>query len=69
MTDFAKQREQMVVEQISARGVRDKKVLDAMGKVRREAFLPKNLHEQAYDDTPLSIAVGQTISQPYIVAS
>ena len=68
MIDFAQQRNRMVAEQITARGVRDRNVLEAMGKVRREAFLPNNLHKQAYDDTPLPIAEGQTISQPYIVA-
>jgi protein-L-isoaspartate(D-aspartate) O-methyltransferase len=68
MVDFVKQREQMVMRQILARGVRDQKVLQAMGKVRREAFLPVNVHELAYCDSPLPIAAGQTISQPYIVA-
>src|SRR5207253_7346557 len=53
---------------ISARGVRDPLVLDAMRKVPRELFLPKNLREFAYEDSPLPIAGEQTISQPYIVA-
>lgn len=68
MVDFAKQRERMVAEQIEARGVRDRSVLDAMGKVRREAFVPEHLRDLAYQDMPLPIAAGQTISQPYIVA-
>jgi protein-L-isoaspartate(D-aspartate) O-methyltransferase len=68
MLDFAEQRERMVREQIFGRGVRDRKVLDAMGKVQREAFVPADVRELAYHDRPLPIAAGQTISQPYIVA-
>ena len=58
----------MVERYIAARGVRDKLVLDAMRKVPRELFLPKELREFAYEDAPLPIAGKQTISQPYIVA-
>jgi protein-L-isoaspartate(D-aspartate) O-methyltransferase len=65
---FASLREDMVERNIVARGVRDELVLDAMGKVPRELFLPKNLREFAYEDSPLPIAGEQTISQPYIVA-
>ena len=61
-------RKQMVERDIAARGVRDELVLDAMRSVPRELFLPKNLREFAYEDTPLPIAGQQTISQPYIVA-
>ncbi len=68
MVDFAEQRERMVADQIAARGVRDSKVLDAMRKVRREFFVSADARELAYHDTPLPIAAGQTISQPYIVA-
>ncbi len=69
MVDVEKQhRERMVTEQILARGVRDKGVLNAMRKVHREAFVPENVQNLAYDDRPLPIAAGQTISQPYIVA-
>jgi len=69
MTDLEKQhRERMVAEQILARGVRDKRVLNAMSKIRREAFVPENVRNLAYEDRPLPIAAGQTISQPYIVA-
>jgi len=68
MSNFTKLRERMVSEQIYARGVRNIHVLEAMGKVRREAFLPTDMHDLAYADTPLPIAEGQTISQPYIVA-
>ena len=68
MPDFAKLRAEMVDHHIFARGVRSERVLDAMRKVPREAFLPHDLHEFAYEDTPLPIAAQQTISQPYIVA-
>jgi protein-L-isoaspartate(D-aspartate) O-methyltransferase len=61
-------RERMVRDQVAARGVRDPAVLHALRAVPREAFLPPELEEFAYDDTPLPIAAGQTISQPYIVA-
>jgi protein-L-isoaspartate(D-aspartate) O-methyltransferase len=57
----------MVEHQIAARGVRSALVLEAMRKVAREEFLPSHLREFAYEDTPLPIAAGQTISQPYIV--
>jgi protein-L-isoaspartate(D-aspartate) O-methyltransferase len=65
---FALLRAEMVERNISARGVQDELVLEAMGKVPRELFLPKNLREFAYEDSPLPIAGEQTISQPYIVA-
>jgi protein-L-isoaspartate(D-aspartate) O-methyltransferase len=65
---FASARQRMVEEQLSARGIRDERVLDAMRRVPREAFIPADLAEYAYDDGPLPIAEGQTISQPYIVA-
>lgn len=68
MADVETQRLRMVAEQIAARGVRDRRVLDAMKKVRREAFVPDEVRELAYEDTPLEIGAGQTISQPYIVA-
>lgn len=61
-------RKEMVERDIVVRGVRDDLVLDAMRKVPRELFLPKNLREFAYEDSPLPIAGEQTISQPYIVA-
>ncbi len=66
--DYAKLRRIMVADHIAARGVSSKLVLDAMGSVPREAFLPEHLREFSYDDTPLPIGEGQTISQPYIVA-
>ena len=61
-------RETMVSRQVAGRGVRDPRVLKAMREVPREAFLPESLQEFAYEDSPLPIAEGQTISQPYIVA-
>ena len=68
MADFPERRERMVATQIEARGVRDPQVLEAMRSVRREAFVPADVKNMAYDDTPLPIAADQTISQPYIVA-
>ncbi len=65
---FALRRKEMVDRNIAARGVRDELVLEAMRKVPRELFLPKNLREFAYEDSPLPIVGEQTISQPYIVA-
>jgi protein-L-isoaspartate(D-aspartate) O-methyltransferase len=65
---LAAQRHKMVDRQLAGRGIKDERVLEAMGRVPREAFLPADLAEFAYDDNPLPIAEGQTISQPYIVA-
>ncbi len=59
----------MVEEQIVARGVKDGRVLEAMRKVPRHLFVPEGFVHQAYDDNPLPIGQGQTISQPYIVAA
>lgn len=61
-------RRRMVVEQIAARDIRDPAVLKAMENVPREAFVPTALRDMAYQDNPLPIGHGQTISQPYIVA-
>jgi protein-L-isoaspartate(D-aspartate) O-methyltransferase len=61
-------RARMVELQLARRGIGDARVLDAFRMVPREAFLPKDLVEFAYEDTPLPIRAGQTISQPYIVA-
>ncbi len=60
--------ERMIRDQIVARGVRDARVLDAMRAVRRELFVPPEQRAFAYEDTPLPLVRGQTISQPYIVA-
>lgn len=59
----------MVDEQIVARGIKDEKVLEAMLKVPRHLFVPEGFLHQAYEDYPLPIGQGQTISQPYIVAA
>ncbi len=61
-------RERMVVEQIAARGVKDAPTLAALRKVERHLFVPEASLAEAYDDHPLPIGQGQTISQPYIVA-
>jgi protein-L-isoaspartate(D-aspartate) O-methyltransferase len=66
--NFIWQREDMVTDQIAARGIRDERVLAAMRKVERHLFVPESLRSMAYDDRPLPIGEGQTISQPYIVA-
>ena len=58
----------MVAFQVARRGVTDPRVLEAMQQVPREAFVGAGMEEFAYEDTPLPIAAGQTISQPYIVA-
>jgi protein-L-isoaspartate(D-aspartate) O-methyltransferase len=65
---FAELRAAMVSQQLQARGIRDKRVLEAMGKVPREEFVPAAQRPYAYEDGPLPIGEGQTISQPYIVA-
>jgi len=66
--DYAGEREHMVRYQIEARGVRDKRVLQAMRTVPRHLFVPESMRDSAYRDCPLPIGMGQTISQPYIVA-
>jgi protein-L-isoaspartate(D-aspartate) O-methyltransferase len=61
-------RERMVNAQLRSRGITDQRVLDAMARVPRHEFAPERYRDQAYEDHPLPIAEGQTISQPYIVA-
>lgn len=61
-------RKEMLERQIIARGIKDKKVLQVMGKVPRHEFVDENYKDSAYEDRPLPIGMGQTISQPYIVA-
>ena len=68
MNKFKNLREQMIEHQLIARGLRDQTVLNAVGAVQREEFIPSDLVEFAYSDSPLPIAASQTISQPYIVA-
>ncbi len=60
--------ERMIRHQIIARGITNPRVLQAMRSVPRHLFVPESLHSQAYEDYPLAIGYGQTISQPYIVA-
>lgn len=64
---FTLLRRRMVAEQIKARGIRDERLLAAMTEIPRHRFVPPHLAERAYDDSPLPIGEGQTISQPYIV--
>jgi protein-L-isoaspartate(D-aspartate) O-methyltransferase len=63
------QRERMVRKQLAERGIRDVRVLDAMSRVPRHEFVPETFRQEAYEDHPLPIGEGQTISQPYIVAA
>jgi protein-L-isoaspartate(D-aspartate) O-methyltransferase len=67
--EFAVQRVEMIERQLRRRGVHDSDALAAMADVRREEFVPKEFRPRAYEDAPLPIGEGQTISQPYIVAA
>ncbi|WP_281727834.1 protein-L-isoaspartate(D-aspartate) O-methyltransferase [Leifsonia sp. PS1209] len=67
-TEFADERRRMVEQQLVPRGIEDQRVLDAMRRVPRHLFVPDEQARYAYDDHPLPIGDGQTISQPYIVA-
>lgn len=66
--NYEELRKDMVEYQLMRRGIRDKKVIDAFLKVAREKFVPEEMKKNAYEDRPLPIGEGQTISQPYIVA-
>ena len=68
MQDFTKERLAMVEEQLRRRGIRDEGVLSAMSKVPRHLFVPSESQSESYEDRPLPIGDGQTISQPYMVA-
>jgi protein-L-isoaspartate(D-aspartate) O-methyltransferase len=68
-SDVERERATMVERQLRRRGITDERVLEAMGRVPREAFVPERLAGHAYDDAALPIGEGQTISQPYIVAA
>jgi protein-L-isoaspartate(D-aspartate) O-methyltransferase len=68
LQNFEKQRERMVSVQIKARGITDENVLKAMRRVERHRFVDQQYRRHAYEDYPLPIGEGQTISQPYIVA-
>ena len=67
-TDFAAEREAMVLRQLERRGITERRILDAFRSVPREAFVGAAYAHSAYGDHPLPIEAGQTISQPYIVA-
>ncbi|HEY4912217.1 MAG TPA: protein-L-isoaspartate O-methyltransferase, partial [Methylomirabilota bacterium] len=64
---YARERERMVAEQLVPRGIKDARVLEAMGKVPRHLFVDEALRDKAYGDHPLPIGEGQTISQPFMV--
>jgi protein-L-isoaspartate(D-aspartate) O-methyltransferase len=66
--DYQKERLAMVEEQLRRRGISDLRVLEAMAKVPRHLFVPEDYQNSAYEDRPLPIGEGQTISQPYMVA-
>jgi protein-L-isoaspartate(D-aspartate) O-methyltransferase len=68
MSELESLRWQMVDRHIAARGIRDERVLDALRTVPREAFVPADLVEFAYDDTPLPIEAERTLAQPFVVA-
>lgn len=68
MQDFVEARKRMATRQLRSRGINDRRVLDAFESVPRHLFVPEEEREWAYDDCPLPIGFGQTISQPYIVA-
>ncbi len=68
MTDFKSLREEMVKQQIIGRGVVAPRVIEVFRKVPRHLFVPEQFHSHAYNDHPLPIGEGQTISQPYMVA-
>jgi protein-L-isoaspartate(D-aspartate) O-methyltransferase len=65
---FSTLRQRMVESQLRKRGITDERVIDAMSRVPRHEFAPERYRDQAYEDHPLPIGEGQTISQPYIVA-
>jgi protein-L-isoaspartate(D-aspartate) O-methyltransferase len=65
---FAAGRQNMVDSQLRARGIRDERVLAVMARVPRHEFVPERFQDRAYEDHPIPISEGQTISQPYIVA-
>ncbi len=67
--EWRHERKRMVEEQICARGIADERVIDAMNRVPRHIFVDKTYYHQAYNDYPLPIGYGQTISQPYMVAA
>ena len=69
MKNWDRLRDDMVEKQLRRRGIRDQQVLEAMRRVPRHQFVPESFRDYAYDDEPLPIGSGQTISQPYMVAA
>lgn len=67
-TAFTEKRKRMVETQIAARGIKEPRLLEALQRVKRHLFVPSHIRDSAYEDRPLPIGEGQTISQPYIVA-
>jgi protein-L-isoaspartate(D-aspartate) O-methyltransferase len=67
--DFAAKRARMVERQLRRRGIHDERVLEAMGEIPRELFVPERVRRSAYDDSALPIGHEQTISQPWVVAA
>ena len=67
--DFDAERERMVERQLRRRGIGDERVLEAMGRVPRELFVPEEVRRRAYADSALLIGHRQTISQPWVVAA
>jgi protein-L-isoaspartate(D-aspartate) O-methyltransferase len=65
---YGQKRQAMVERHLKARGIKDPRVLEAMGRIPRQLFVEESLRDQAYADHPLPIGEGQTISQPYVVA-
>jgi protein-L-isoaspartate(D-aspartate) O-methyltransferase len=68
LVDLFAEPRRLLVEHLRQQGIRDEAVLAAIGRVRREAFVPPEIADQAYDNVALPIGSGQTISQPYVVA-
>ncbi len=68
MLNYRLSREEMVLTQLERRGIKDARVLEAMRRVKRHHFVEPAFRDRSYDDTPLPIDEGQTISQPYVVA-
>ena len=66
--NHANQRRRMAEHQLRGRDIRDKDVLSVMGQLPRQHLIPAEYRDQAYQDQPVTIGFGQTISQPYIVA-
>jgi len=66
--DYNRLREEMVKKQLIARGIKDGRVLEVFRRLKREKFVPPEVQKDAYEDFPLPIGEGQTISQPYMVA-